>query len=124
MGGPPDPDDPYMPLRYECTTLQISLDILDRLTDRKACPQTSRFAELTRELGDPYKVVARIRTGTQLGSVILTEVDHEPHVVVVKRPNSIIFVNLNDNSRSVLTCEENGFYPNLVSSLILFKSNL
>ena len=108
-----------MPLRHECTTLHISLEVLEQLTDPKILLKTDQSKEFFKELGEPFKVVSRVQSGTQLGAISLTEVDGKPHILVVKRPNSVIFESLNGAPRSVMTCEDI-FNPGEVSIVIFF----
>ncbi|KAH8119739.1 hypothetical protein DFH11DRAFT_1539026 [Phellopilus nigrolimitatus] len=111
LGGKGDQEDPYMPLKYECTTLRVSLETIELLTDRNVKPKTSEFmrrivaarASLGTD-GDLFNVVSRIRTATQLGGVSLDVINGDPHVCVLKRPNTIVFERLRDCVRSVLEC--------------------
>lgn len=124
-GTDPDPEDPYMPLKYECTVLHVSLASLDLLTDRRLVPQSFAFEEVARAQKDAFATVARIRTGTQLGVVTLQEgydiVEGRVNgstVAVVKRPNTIIIQDLSTPVRTTLVCPNSEFYPlNRVSGL-------
>lgn len=114
MGGEAQPEDPFMPLKYECTTLHISLDSLDLLTDRRMHPNTEEFEDVARAQKYAIMVVSRIRTGSQLGAVTLEEVDGRPYVAVVKRPDKIVIEDLSTRARSTLECVRNMMYLNLV----------
>ena len=116
MGGKEDPEDPYMPITYECTAMCIPLIILDFLNDRKVQPMTGEFSRRIRHAAKSYAsakegcwlTLARIRTGAQLGVVSLDVLDETPFVCVVKRPDKIVFQPLGappeDPGRSILHC--------------------
>lgn len=102
-----DPEDPYQPLKYECTVLHMPMFIVDVLTDRHVAPQTPQFAQRVYYMKshlkrDIWNVVSRIRTGSQLGSVSLDRIDDEPYVCLLKRPNTLVFQRLDDEVRSSL----------------------
>ena len=103
-----DQEDPYQPLKYECTVLHMSMAIIDALSDRHIAPQTRQFQErlevLRKMKGDIWNVVGRIRTASQMGSVSLDRIDGKPYVCLLKRPNKIVFQCLNDSARSTLEC--------------------
>ncbi|KAL5519386.1 hypothetical protein ACEPAH_1069 [Sanghuangporus vaninii] len=116
MGGREDPEDPYMPIKYECTVVCVSLMVLDYLNDRRVGPMTDQFEERIKhtamcfvkaETGS-WLTLARIRTGSQLGVVSLDILDESPFVCVVKRPDKIVFQlltsSVEDSERSILEC--------------------
>ena len=116
MGGKEDPEDPYMPIKYECTAVCIPLFVLDYLNDRKVEPMTGEFGGRIRHVAKSFAsaeqgcwmTLARIRTGTQLGVASLDVIDETPFVCVVKRPDKIVFQPLEapseDSGRSILHC--------------------
>ena len=115
-----DQEDPYQPLKYECTVLHMSMAIVDALSDRHIAPQTRQFQARLDVLrnnvdGDVWKVVARIRTASQLGSLSLDRIDGKPYVCLLKRPNKIVFQCLNDSVRSTLECQKVLDYGQAVS---------
>ncbi|TDL19416.1 hypothetical protein BD410DRAFT_441251 [Rickenella mellea] len=111
-GGPAEPEDPYMPLKYDCTTLHITLNSLDILTDRRYKPGTKEFEHVARAQRDAIKKVSSIRTGRQLGALTLEEIDGAAYVAVVKRPDTIVLENLSTNVRTVIQCPHPQAYPN------------
>lgn len=127
MGGKEDPEDPWMPLKYECTTIHISLHCIETLTDRRVPPQTPEFNKLCRKASvDPdgqnsIRVVSRIRTGTQLGVISLDNIQGLPYVCVVKRPDQIVLECLDNGSRSILRCLPHANWPGRVSYLLSFQ---
>ncbi|EJC98829.1 uncharacterized protein FOMMEDRAFT_171011 [Fomitiporia mediterranea MF3/22] len=121
LGGKEDQEDPFMPLKYECTALFVPVMLLDIFNDRKARPMTDEYAERVKLVAskivathaipeglalDIWTDVGRVRTGAQLGVVSLDVIQDVPVMCVVKRPNKIVIQplgNLVDN-RSVLEC--------------------
>ncbi|KAL5535920.1 hypothetical protein ACEPAF_4014 [Sanghuangporus sanghuang] len=116
MGGREDPEDPYMPIKYECTVVCVSLTVLDYLNDRRIGPMTDQFDERIKHTAisfvkaktGSWLTLARIRTGSQLGVVSLDILDESPFVCVVKRPDKIVFQlltsSVEDSERSILEC--------------------
>ncbi|KAI5119722.1 hypothetical protein M0805_001435 [Coniferiporia weirii] len=127
MGGKEDEEDPYMPLKYECTTLFVSLDIIEWLTDRHLKPMTRKFEKRTQQIarglegGDMWHVVSRIRTGTQLGMISLDVIDGDAHVCVVKRHNTIVLEKLNSKERTILHCRTTHDHPGVHHSIWNFR---
>lgn len=125
MGGKEDQDDPYMPLKYECTVLHVSLGIIDFFNDRRCEPMTDEFASRIKWTArahvisgiDIWKSAARIRTGAQLGVISLDVIRRHPHVCVVKRPNKIVFQPFGPFERSTLECLPIPEYGDTVSHL-------
>ncbi|THH10398.1 hypothetical protein EW145_g1359 [Phellinidium pouzarii] len=141
MGGEADVEDPCMPIKYECTTLFVSLSCIEELTNRQVEPGSDAFrgsikrAAMGLDGNKLWHTVSRIRTGTQLGVVTLDVIDGDPYVCVLKRPNSIVFERLDDSQlrsdaaqtapdargnirpgahnseRAVLTCGPNTMHP-------------
>lgn len=126
MGGKEDPEDPWMPLKYECTTIHVSLRCIEMLTDRRIYPQSPEFDKTVRKAAiDPdgttsISIVSRIRTGTQLGVISLDVIQDRPYVSVVKRPDRIVLECLDDGERSILHCLPNANWPGRVSVSQLF----
>lgn len=106
-----------MPLKYECTVLHITLQSLDALTHRRLVPGTVAFEEVARAQKYAFVVVGRIRMGTQLGVTALEYIQNEPTVIVLKRPNTLIFQNLNRDQRSIINLAPSEFYPDRVCIL-------
>lgn len=112
MGGGEDVQDQdiYRRLKYECTTLFVSLTTLEKFTDRRSPPHTGEYNTLTREARhdedglDSVRVISSIRTGSysQLGAVSLDVIGNRPYVCVVKRPNTLIMERLDDKVRTEL----------------------
>ncbi len=109
MGSKEDDEEERMPLKYECTTIAMSLESLGLLTDRRYPPGSRAFERIayTVEKEDPIMVISRIRTGRQLGAVSLDEISGSAFVCVVKRPNRIVLEHLNSSTRVSMTCNVN-----------------
>lgn len=115
-----DQEDPYQPLKYECTVLHMSMAIIDQLNDRHVAPQTPQFTKRLHLLqarlnGDIWKVVGRIRTASQMGSLSLDRINGESYVCLLKRPNTIVFQRLDDGARATLECRNVENYGQAVS---------
>ncbi|KLO20143.1 hypothetical protein SCHPADRAFT_934748 [Schizopora paradoxa] len=127
MGSKDDDEDESMPIKYECTTISMSLASLGQLTNRECPPGTRHFENIacTIEKEDPVTVVSRIRTGRQLGAVSLDEIDGAACVCVVKRPNRIVLERLgadfHNNPRMSLTCRISQEYKNQQHSIWNFR---
>lgn len=124
MGSKEDDEDDSMPIKYECTTIAMSLESLGLLTDRRYPPGTKAFEKIayTIEKEDPITVVSRIRTGCQLGAVSLDEISGAAFVCVVKRPSRLVLEHLNTNTRLSMTCRTNHDYRGQVR-VLLFCDN-
>lgn len=116
----PDHDvDPQVPVKYECVTLHVSLYSLEVLSDPRFVPGSAEFLQHARAQPRPFRIIAVIRTRSPLGPPTLDEVFGSPYLAIVKRPNSIMFKNLNGGAVSTLTCSPSPVHPNevcLVSS--------
>lgn len=106
MGSAPDEEDPHTPIRYECTVLGISLNVLQSLSDWRVTPGSREFERvaLKAESEYPIMVLNRIRSGSQLGAVSLDEISGVSYVFVVKRPDRIVFEDLDEANRITLKC--------------------
>lgn len=131
LGGREEVEDPYMPLRYECTALHVNLKILDFLDSRHVEPQTSKYAQMISQMSMGMEmnneviwvVAARIRTGAQLGVVSLDLIDTFPTVCVVKRPNTIVMQQLCDPARTTINCLPTDDHPGAVSFLFIKEND-
>ena len=128
MGGTEDTEDPWMPLKYECTTIHISLHAIEKLTDRRVRPQSPEFGKLCKEAmvdpdgRDSILVASRIRTGAQLGVINLDVIQGHPCVSVVKRPDQIVLECLDDGVRSILRCLPHPGWQTQVSAFLNFSN--
>ncbi|KAI0937436.1 hypothetical protein AcV5_005347 [Taiwanofungus camphoratus] len=109
----PDHDvDLQVPVKYECVTLHVSLYSLEVLSDPRFVPGSAEFLQHARAQPRPFRIIAVIRTRSPLGPPTLDEVFGSPYLAIVKRPNSIMFKNLNGGAVSTLTCSPSPVHPN------------
>jgi hypothetical protein len=97
-----DMDPPY-PLRYECMGLMVALDTLEDLADPRFPPGSAEFLERAKALPSPFSRLSRIRSHSQLDTIDLADVRGNPYIAVVKKPETIIFKNLDTGIMSSLT---------------------
>lgn len=97
--------DPPYPLHYDCDALFITLDSLELLADCVHPPGSARFIEYASSLPRPFRRLTRLRSKSPLGPIVLEEVYGSPYVGVVRRPNSILFKELNGGALAVLDCK-------------------
>lgn len=95
--------DPPGRLRYECVCLLISLETLEELADPAFPPGSSAFLERARLQPPPFYRLSRVRSRSQLDEIDLAQVNGQPYMAIVKKPESIVFKNLNSGDTSSLT---------------------
>jgi len=97
-----DIDPPY-PLRYECVALLVSLDALEDLADPHFPPGSAEFLERAKAQSPPFSRLSRIRSRSRLDTIDLADICGEPYIAVVKKPETIVFKNLDTGVTSSLT---------------------
>lgn len=81
----------------------VSLDTLEELADPKCPPGSAEYLERAKAQPPPFVRLSRIRSHSQLDAVDLADIRGEPHVAVVKKPETIMFKNLDTGVISSLT---------------------
>ena len=96
--------EPERPLKYESVTLHARLTALQCLLDIPYSGNSERFVEEAKKHPPPFRLLIMLSSRSVLMSPSLEELWDQPYLAVVKRPNDIYFVNLNNGGRAVLTC--------------------
>lgn len=88
----------------------ISLDALEDLTDPKCPPGSVEFLERAGTQPPPFLRLSRIRSRSQLDTVDLADIQGKPYIAVVKKPETILFKNLESGiTSSILIKRWEGF---------------
>ena len=98
-------------------TLLVSLETLEQLADPKCPPGSAEFFERAKSQPPPFVRLSRIRSRSQLDTIDLADVWGNPYVAVVKRPETIVFKNLNTGITSSLTVKRWLGFENVVCSI-------
>ncbi|KAH9926374.1 uncharacterized protein B0H18DRAFT_1166294 [Fomitopsis serialis] len=101
--------DPPTPIKYECVALEVPLECLELLSDPRLTPGTPEWKAHANAQPKPFRYLAIIRTRSQLMYPDIDELFGKPYLAVLKRPNSIVFQNLEGGAASTLFCQ----IPNL-----------
>lgn len=97
-----DVDPPY-PLVYECTVLHAPLAALESIGDPRFVPGTQAFIDHAKTQPPPFRRIAMIRSTRSLGPGTMDEMWGSPYLAIVRRPNTIMFKNLDGGAVSTLT---------------------
>ncbi|KAH9830521.1 uncharacterized protein C8Q71DRAFT_886450 [Rhodofomes roseus] len=96
--------DPPTPIKYECVALETPLECLELLSDPRLTPGTQEWKAHAKSQPKPFRWLATIRTRSQLMYPDIDELFGKPYLAVLKKPNSIMFKNLEGGLASTLTC--------------------
>ena len=115
--------DAPIPIKYECVALEVPLEYLETLSDPRLVPGTPEWVAHASAQPKPFRYLIAIRTRSQLMHPDIDELFGKPYLAVVKRPNSVIFQNLEGGPSATLTCPlPNLAHQRLVSRAIDFPS--
>ncbi|KAJ3480199.1 hypothetical protein NLI96_g8515 [Meripilus lineatus] len=95
--------DPPFPLVYECTVLHAALDSLESVGDPRLIPGSQAFIDHARSQPPPFRRIAVIKSTRCLGPATMDEIWGSPYLAIVRRPNTIMFKNLDGGAISTLT---------------------
>lgn len=95
--------DPPFPLRYECVALSVSLEAMEYLADPDILPGSTEFLERAKAHAPPFHRLSRIRSHSPFHTIDLADVRGMPYMAVVKKPETIVFKNLDSGESSSLT---------------------
>src|ERR1700691_2485316 len=94
--------------------LLVSLDTLEDLADPKFPPGSVEFLERAKAQPPPFLRLSRIRSRSRLDTIDLAEVRGDPYIAVVKKPETIVFKNLNTGITSSLTIKRCSGFEHVV----------
>ncbi|EPS95973.1 hypothetical protein FOMPIDRAFT_1131444, partial [Fomitopsis schrenkii] len=112
--------DAPIPIKYECVALEVALDCLETLSDPRLVPGTPEWIAHAHAQPKPFRSLTIIRTRSQLMNPDIDELFGKPYLAVVKRPNSILFKNLEGGPSAILTCH----VPDLPIGHLIFSIRL
>lgn len=96
--------DAPIPIKYECVALEVPLECLETLSDPRLVPGTPEWIAHASMQPKPFRYLFAVRTRSQLMYPDIDELFGKPYLAVVKRPNSIVFQNLEGGPSATLTC--------------------
>lgn len=97
--------------------LHVSLESLEILGDPRFLPGSQEFLDHAKAQPPPFRRLAVVRSTRFLGPVALDEIFGSPFIAIVRRPNSIMFKDLDGGAVSTITCmPADGVVANCVST--------
>ena len=104
--------------------LLISLDILEDLADPNVPPGSVEFLERAKAQPAPFSRLSRIRSRSQLDTIDLADIRKVPYIAVVKKPETIVFKNLDSGVTSSLTIKRWWGFENVVCRMLSGRAEL
>lgn len=98
--------------------LSVSLDTLEDLADPNFPPGSAQFLERAKTQPPPFWRISRIRSHSQLDKVDLAVVRGVPYIAVAKKPETVVFKNLDTGVTSSLTIKRWEGFENVVSHIL------
>lgn len=106
--------DPPFPMRYECVCLTISVEALEDLANNEFPPGSAEFFQRAKAQLQPFSRISRIRSRSQMDTIDIATIRGIPYVAVAKRPETILFKNLDTGVTSSLRIARMWGFDNIV----------